>query len=95
MSRTKNNKIRCDRCGVLSSNDSGEYHRPGDSGAKYINSHGRNCPHDYCEECEDTFGRPWSRCPKCGISPLDSCGDEERESVLSKFADISGDAKED
>lgn len=71
MSATKNNAVRCDWCGKLSSNQLGEYTKPDGRSAGYINSPEweRNEDGSYkedggwadiCEECEA------NRCPGCG-----------------------------
>lgn len=58
---------RCDGCGKFTRNITGEYLRKNDS-AGYINHHGRDCEHDFCEECEEKI-LPDYACPICGINP--------------------------
>lgn len=60
----KKTATRCDGCGRISNHPLGEY-RVSDSQVGYINSHGRNCEHDFCETCE-SVKNPTGRCCKCG-----------------------------
>lgn len=75
MSTTKNNRVRCDWCGKLSSHPLGEYTRPDGTTAGYINSpewernedgsYKDGCgTSDICEECEA------GHCPACGADEV-------------------------
>jgi hypothetical protein len=67
MSQFGKKGVRCDDCGKISKAPLGEYTRQ-DKSAGYISSHGRNCPHDLCEECEEKLGPDYA-CPICGVKP--------------------------
>lgn len=60
--------VRCDGCGKIANNRDGEYVVKGSPNACYINSHGRDCPHDFCETCEEALAPDYA-CPKCGVKP--------------------------
>lgn len=59
---------RCDGCGKLTMNQDGEYSTDGIH-SKYISNRGRNCEHDFCQECEEKLID--YACSICGITPED------------------------
>lgn len=58
---------RCDGCGVFSTNRDGYYIRKNGM-AGTISNRGRECDHDYCDDCEGGLA-PDHACPKCGTLP--------------------------
>lgn len=64
-------RVRCDGCGRISSDAHGYYWPKGAPHGGNISSHGRDCEHDFCDECESRNGR---NCPKCGCG----IGDESQ-----------------
>ena len=61
--------IRCLGCGMFSNNKNGEYTADRKTNAAgYINNHGRDCPHDFCEACEAKQAPDYA-CPICGVKP--------------------------
>jgi hypothetical protein len=57
--------VRCDGCGLFSMDAQGYYVDAADKGGN-ITSHGRDCPHDFCDACDAKL-YPSSSCLKCGI----------------------------
>lgn len=56
--------VRCDGCGRISKDDSGYYFDRKLNAGGNITSKGRECSHDFCDECEDK--NPDSDyCPTC------------------------------
>lgn len=75
---TRNDRVRCDGCGIISSDRDGYYRRdhrlPDNSGGSIesgnISSHGRDCEHDLCDACDATAHEvAGGACPKCGAKP--------------------------
>jgi hypothetical protein len=68
MSRFGRRGARCDGCGIISRDEQGYYVNRATGTGGNITNHGRECPHDYCDECEDGLA-PRYACPKCGVRP--------------------------
>lgn len=60
----RNRPVRCDGCGRISSDrDQGYYVDKSGRGGN-ITSRGRDCAHDFCDQCEEENPAP-PACPKC------------------------------
>lgn len=73
-------RVRCDGCGRISSDrDQGAYFDRERGGWGSISSRGRECEHDFCDECEPRLNLPpLHKCCKCGRSPnAIECGAEQ------------------
>lgn len=61
--------VRCDGCGRISSDEYGYYFDREKQRSGNISSKGRECQHDFCDECEDK-NAPTHNCPKCGAATV-------------------------
>ena len=60
MTQFRKNGVRCDGCGRISMDSHGEYYNTLTKTCGNISSHGRECKHDYCDECLSD-----GACPNC------------------------------
>jgi hypothetical protein len=56
--------VRCDGCGRISTDKDGYYFDKSLNYGGNISSQGRDCEHDFCNECERKVKPPYD-CPKC------------------------------
>lgn len=68
MGVVNNGVVRCDGCGIISSERWGMYCHP-TSGWGNISSQGRECTHDFCDECEKDHDAQDRACRRCGAFP--------------------------
>jgi len=63
----RSRRVRCDGCGRISSDREQGYYVDGPTGkGGTITSKGRECEHDFCDQCEEKNPDP-DVCPKCGV----------------------------
>lgn len=67
--RGRASTVRCDGCGRISRDSHGYYlDRKLNKGGN-ISGHGRECRHDFCDECESK-NEPAPACPKCAAEKV-------------------------